>query len=168
MIRLNTLEKKSRLIWIVLGVHVIMSTLMLLFYGTGHPLLRFMKSWDVVYQLLLTNLFGFIIYGLAGYFLLLAFGDRYEAYKSMKKPLLILSTVLAVVFVGTFLYSYFLYSDSGWLIYSLFNPIFGNMVLETATRSIWMLLWLPSAFLPSLGLFLGMFLHIRIWQGENE
>ncbi len=146
---------------VVLGVHVIISFIMLLIYGSGIPMFGFIISLPLALQVLLTSIIVLIVYSLAGYLLGVSTPNKESLVASIDKAVLLLMLILLSAFIIIYAVTYFTNNSSLWIFYNVLNPIFGNVMLDGLTRSWWSLLWVVSAFIPGIGIVFGLSLRMR-------
>lgn len=163
MKKFKLLENTDRLkvVGLIFLTQVIVSIIYLLINGTGHPFLGYIKDLQFVIQLFATSFFAFIVYAIPGYILALAVADRRRLLKYIDFAVIALAVFLFIVFVAVYAQVFVSYQKTTWLLYSVVNPMFGNVIYETITRSLWGLSWVVSAIVPSLGLLFGVFIRLR-------
>lgn len=159
------MEKKNphqlQITLVVLGVHMVISFIMLLIYGSGIPLFGYIVPLPLWMQVLVTSIIVFAVYGLAGYLLGISSPNTEKIVESIDKAVLTLMAILLIAFVIIFAITYFTNNSSLWLIYNVLNPMFGNVMIDGMTRSLWSLLWIVSAFVPGIGIVFGLSIRMR-------
>ncbi|WZU02031.1 hypothetical protein MGH68_02820 [Erysipelothrix sp. D19-032] len=64
------------MILIVIGIQFIVATVTLLMYGNGHPLIQYIRSIHVGFQVIIISIVGFIIYAIPGYLLVISKSNK--------------------------------------------------------------------------------------------
>ncbi|QIK69316.1 hypothetical protein G7062_02965 [Erysipelothrix sp. HDW6C] len=155
-------KDRIRTVFLIIGIHLIISVIFLLANGVGHPLLRYVKGFPVIVQVLITSIFAFLVYAIPGYLLVISKSDRKNLIKNIDFAVVVLGVILLAVFVGVFIYSYVVYQKSPWIFYSMLNPMFGSVLYESAVvRSYETLFWIVSAVIPGMGILFGMFIRLK-------
>lgn len=156
-------KKILRLVFLTLGLHLITSLVFILLNGTIHPLYNLLKGWPLILQVIISSVFSFLIYIVPGYLFIIGLRKKDLLIKSIDRLVLVVSTILLVFFVVSFVYAMILYSKQGWLIYATANPLSGLLIynLFDTKVSLWDLLWSISALIPALGMMLGMYLRLK-------
>lgn len=114
-------------------------------------------------QIIILSLASFVIYTVASYILIVSIGYQKYFVKYIDSVVILFAGVFLIAFVGSFVVDYILKSSSVWLGYGIVNPTFGLLMRQIlpANRSLLNLVWLISAFIPSLGILLGSYLRLN-------
>lgn len=165
MVKTNMYKKKMTLTF--LGNHILINLLMLLVYGTNHPLLPVMKNMNIFFKIGLTSLFAFIIYAIFGYFTVLFKRTVDDIEGGIDRASIVLITLLAVVFLVIFGLMFLPKPYPLWIIYAGINPIFANVFFDSMKADWPSFLWIVSAIVPSLSLIFGMSLRLKHLEGKE-
>lgn len=165
MLKFTKSQRKMTLVFF--GVHVFVCLVTLLSYGAGHPLLNVTKGLPVIVRVLLTSLLGFIVYAVLGYFAVLFKRTTQDIHAGIDRASVLLAFILTVVFVIIYAQMFLPRAYPLWVVYTVINPLFGNMFFDSMLPNWESLLWIVSAFIPSLSMVFGMSLRLHHLEGKK-
>ena len=151
-------KNKKRTFAIILGMHVLLGFIHLLLFNLGHPLTKYTKDLPLFFQVLAVSVFAIIVYMIASYIMMVGLNRDLNKIQYLDQSLIVISLILFVVFLITYAFFVFNEKQSVWLVYSLFNPLFGTAMFNQVKESMWSILWGFSAFAPGIGIIFGTYL----------
>lgn len=161
------MEKKEafpiRILFAILGVHVLTSLIFILVSNITHPLYSVLASFPLLVQVLVVVVFSFVLYILPGYLFIIGLEDKSRLIKFIDKLMTMFALILLIGFVISFVYTLVLHSKQGWLIYATLNPMSGLLIYNLFNKmaSWWDIVWSFTVFAPPLGMMFGMYLRLK-------
>lgn len=164
MLKSNKYQKKMTLTF--LGIHVMINLLVLLMYGTNHPLNPIIKSLPTLAKIAVTSLFAFGVYAIFAYFAVLFKRTIDDIEGGIDRASIVLMLILGSVFIVIFALMFLPKTYPLWVIYAGLNPIFANVFFDSMQTNWISFMWVVSAFIPSLAIIFGMSLRMKHLEGK--
>lgn len=140
----------------MLAVYLVSNVLLLFILNGGLPFFQRINSFHILGRLLVIIPICIAIYAAVGYLFIIAKHETGVEYvrKYLVTMVGFIVLVNVIVFVLAYLISMFTYDRGIWVLYSLVNPVFGNLIFESARESA-SIFWILTTVLPSIGLYIG-------------
>lgn len=153
-------KTKRKILFQLLCVYIIVSVVHLLLFGVKHPLTTLLLNAPLWIQIPAVSLYGLIVYAIPGYFFVIAKPNKEALARHLGYATVILALILSVVFIALYTYSYIDVRRMIWIAYSSFNPVFGTFIYDILSDTV-SLFWVVSAWIPGIGLFIGVKLRLN-------
>lgn len=164
MFKANKYQKKMTLTF--LGIHVLINLLVLLMYGTNHPLNPIIRGLPTLVKIAITSLFAFGVYAIFAYFAVLFKRTVDDIEGGIDRASIVLMMILGIAFIIIFALMYLPRTYPLWVIYAGLNPIFANVFFDTMKTDWTSFMWVVSSFIPSLAMIFGMSLRMKHLEGK--
>lgn len=158
---MNNKMYKRKMTLTFLGIHIAINLLVLLIYGTNHPLSHVLRGFPILAKIAVTSLLVFVVYAIFGYFAVLFKRTIDDIEGGIDFASILLISILALVFCILFGLMFLPKPYPLWIIYAAINPIFANMFFDTMKTDWVSFMWIVSAIIPSLSIIFGMSLRLK-------
>lgn len=158
---MNNRMYKRKMTLTFLGIHIGINLLVLLIYGTNHPLTNILRGFPTLAKIALTSLLAFVVYATFGYFAVLFKRTIDDIEGGIDFASIFLISILAIVFCAIFGLMFLPKPYPLWIIYAAINPIFANMFFDTMNTDWVSFMWVLSTIIPSLSIIFGMSLRLK-------
>ena len=145
----------------LLILHMTIGFLHLMFFDLGHPLNKYMANLPFLLQVLSISTYALVLYIIGGYLVMIALNKDEKQMIGIGRVLILMLIVFLSVFLGIFTFYIFNGRQSLWLIYSIVNPLFGTAMYNRVPETLMGLVWSVSAFIPGIGVLIGMIFGVR-------